>query len=92
MNSPTKPPSDLRRQTLLKLAKMDPHKRARLLELEALRRGLKPKRTQVHTPAAPSERVTLSASETLTPSEIERLRQSAIDLNAYGRKAFPSKG
>ena len=42
MKSPEEPPTNLREQTLLKLAKMDPKQRTRLLKLEALRRGIKP--------------------------------------------------
>ena len=45
-------------------------------------------------PSAPSlapKRDTSSVSETLTNSEVESLRQSARELNDYGRKAFAQK-
>jgi len=42
MNSPKKPPTGLRKQALIKLLKMDPKQRDRLLRIEAMRRGLDP--------------------------------------------------
>jgi len=42
MNSPKKPPTKLRKQALLKLAKMDPKQRVRLARIELMRRGLNP--------------------------------------------------
>ena len=75
MNTPERP-TGKRKEALLKLARMPPEKRARLLELEAKKRGLfLPKSDPV-------------VSDMLTPAEIERLRQSALAANAYGRKAF----
>lgn len=75
MNQPERP-TGKRKEALLKLARMPPEKRARLLELEAKKRGLfLPKSDPV-------------VSDMLTPAEIERLRQSALAANAYGRKAF----
>lgn len=44
MNSPKKPPSGQRKAALLKLARMSPTDRERLLELEAKKRGLTPKK------------------------------------------------
>lgn len=69
-------PVGKRKEALLKLARAPAKKRARLLELEAKRRGLfLPKSEPV-------------VSDMLTPAELERLRQSALAANAYGRKAF----
>ncbi len=89
MDAMDKTKEALRKETMAKLAAMPPAKRKRLLDLEAKRRGIEPKRTE--SPNSHRTSVTLSASEMLTPSELERLRQSAIDLTAYGRKAFQPK-
>ena len=47
------PISPERKRTLLKLLRMPTMARARLLELEALRRGLDPKTGRATTPIAP---------------------------------------